>query len=190
MDQQQFKLCVRGCAGPAGCAGSVRLSSSVDPRSCPGGRAAVWRRRAAAGTAEHLRLADVHVGDRGALEPRRPGARLAFPRSDFPVRRPHRGHRRNELALCGRHVGRRLCGQVNETRRELNDSVICRVRVFGSFAPPPLKRTNDSKRDSFILVNEIQRTDTVKRSELPITNRQASTHIQLVSRLNWLNVYM
>ncbi|CAB1460428.1 unnamed protein product [Pleuronectes platessa] len=32
---------------------------------------------------------------------------------DFPVRRPHRGHRRDELALCGRHVGRRLCGQMN-----------------------------------------------------------------------------
>ncbi|CAB1437975.1 unnamed protein product [Pleuronectes platessa] len=82
-----------------------------------------------------------HVGDRGALEPRRPGARLAFPGSDFPVRRLHRGHRRDELALCGRHVGRRLCGQMNESLiqkhgRELNDSFICRVRVFGSFAPP------------------------------------------------------
>ncbi|CAB1416405.1 unnamed protein product [Pleuronectes platessa] len=34
VDQQQFKLCVRGCGGPAGCAGSVRISSSVDSRSC------------------------------------------------------------------------------------------------------------------------------------------------------------
>ena len=42
--------------------------------------------------AEHLRLADVHVGDRGALELRRPGARFAFPGSDLQVRRPDRGH--------------------------------------------------------------------------------------------------
>ncbi|CAB1456852.1 unnamed protein product, partial [Pleuronectes platessa] len=34
VDQQQFKLCVRGCGGPAGCAGSVRISSSIDSRSC------------------------------------------------------------------------------------------------------------------------------------------------------------
>ncbi|CAB1415869.1 unnamed protein product [Pleuronectes platessa] len=30
--------------------GSLRISSSVDSRSCPGGRAAVWRHRASAGT--------------------------------------------------------------------------------------------------------------------------------------------
>lgn len=33
--------------------------------------------------AEHLRLADVHVGDRGALEPRCPGARLSVPGSNL-----------------------------------------------------------------------------------------------------------
>ena len=35
--------------------------------------------------------------------------------------------------------------------------------------PPPLKWTNDSTKDSFILLNEIERTESVKWSELPIT---------------------
>lgn len=42
--------------------------------------------------AEHLRLADMHVGDRGALEPRCPGAGFAFPGTDFQVGGPERSH--------------------------------------------------------------------------------------------------
>ncbi|CAB1435428.1 unnamed protein product, partial [Pleuronectes platessa] len=70
VDQQQFKLCVRGCGGPAGCAGSVRISSSVDSRSCPGGRAAVWRCRAifpcAARTAVTGEMSSLCVADTSA----------------------------------------------------------------------------------------------------------------------------
>ncbi|CAB1453633.1 unnamed protein product [Pleuronectes platessa] len=72
VDQQQIKLCVRGCGGPAGCAGSVRISSSVDSRSCPGGRAAVWRcppifqcaaRTAVTGEMSSLCVADTSAED-------------------------------------------------------------------------------------------------------------------------------
>lgn len=50
--------------------------------------------------AEHLCLADVHVADRGALQPRRRhGARFAVWWSEFKVRRSDRGHQRNEFGV-------------------------------------------------------------------------------------------
>lgn len=49
--------------------------------------------------AEHLRLADVHVADRGALQPRRRRRARVAPGSDFKVRRSDGGHQRDQFAV-------------------------------------------------------------------------------------------
>lgn len=60
--------------------------------------------------AERLRLADVHVRDRGALEPRRPGAALAPAGIELQVRGPDGGHQGEQLVRRRSvvPVGRRL----------------------------------------------------------------------------------
>ncbi|CAB1454523.1 unnamed protein product [Pleuronectes platessa] len=65
---------------------------------------------------------------------------------DFPVRRPHRGHRRDELALCGRHVGRRLCGQMNPIIDPNTRSGVEQFVHLPELPPPSLSLTPDNRQ--------------------------------------------